>query len=685
MYIYNFIFLLLQIISWLKDYYVPEKHLLLPPFQPGASLPPEVLEAFQAAKDKAKEKTLEPDNSQPPSEINIAETSSYLSFEQQPSTIPGKGFADGLGSYDEKYKHPQSSTSRSIDSSTSSLNKITEVTSFHFPGDDDRTIDGYCVEEALARHVGVDITKEGLEAEKRRGVAVVIHGTVTSGKTTQAKALASYYQGQVFDLDKILIQAISSAKTEAGQKARMHCLQAMKLKSESLLEPTLQPPGLKKQMTIKEKEKEVQPTEAVSYLKNPILFQIDPHLDTPFAVPEGSLLPTVIPEDYFVQILSERFMKEDCLKGIVLDGIDSSFSSNSLPLVLRAFNNRTHIYFISLDMELEEIKDRHFEIEHQKMLKIKEEEAKKKEAIEREEQRILSLLNMDEDEYEALPEEKQEEIDAIRLKRKKALRLEKQKEREEKERLEQLKKEEERLREEDKKKKKKDKKAPSKLHMAGNAGNIQPSRSGSVLSTVAPSPMHGPGTDSRTSLISPADSPGQFTTPRHPKMKRKVSPKSGRTDITECDTVMFEKKVNQYKLGLMGLKSILEDWDRQKGITRFKKVEEDIKATPSKKPKSKTKEEPVTVPEEEDDNREGIGVPFLELNGNKPEHELFDALFASGLPSSDKILDGMGLGPSGIPIPSPVTLQVCPYPLKRVPVKQESRIFSFITTSPDDP
>jgi len=648
------------------------------------------VDTFNAAKEKAKEQ----EESQGPSEINIADVNSCVSIDQQQvEGVQRKGSAgEAVGTYEMKSGQSQSSTSRSIDSSASSLNRITEATSFHFPAESERTIDGFCVEEALARHVGVDITKEGMEAEKRRGIALVLHGPALSGKTTQAKLLAKHYKGQVIEVDALIVEAISSANTETGQKARAFCYQAMKTKVETVSEPIpVQPPPIKKQVTVKEKEKEkeMQLSDVVSYLKPPFLFQIDPHLNTPFAVPEATLMSTPIPEDYVVQILSDRISMDDCRKGVVVDGIESSFTSNTIPLVLRAFNNRKHIYVINLGIELEDIKDRHYEIEHQKAMKIKEEEEKKREAIEREEQRIQALLNMDEDDYEALPVEKREEIDAIRLKRKKALRLKKRREKEEKLRLEQEKREEEeRLRDEDKKKKgKKDKKAPSKLHMGGG---VFPSRSGSVLSTVAPSPMHAMGTDSRTSLVSPADSPGQFPTPRHGKIKRKTSPKSVvNGEATESELPIFEKGFNNYKLGVMGLKSVLDDWDRQKGVGKIKKVEEDTKATPNRKPRSfKSKEqEPVVVHEEsqEEESREGVGIPFIELSGTLPDKEIFSKILGSGLPTHEEILDALGIGPSGTPLPKPVTLQVCPYPLKRAPIKQESHIFSFIATSPDDP
>jgi len=51
-----------------------------------------------------------------------------------------------------------------------------------------------------------------------------------------------------------------------------------------------------------------------------------------------------------------------------------------------------------------------------------------------------------------------------------------------------------------------------------------------------------------------------------------------------------------------------------------------------------------------------------------------------------QVLEGMGQGPSGPPLPQPLTLQMYPYPLKRRKLEQTAHErFVFIGTSPDDP
>lgn len=50
------------------------------------------------------------------------------------------------------------------------------------------------------------------------------------------------------------------------------------------------------------------------------------------------------------------------------------------------------------------------------------------------------------------------------------------------------------------------------------------------------------------------------------------------------------------------------------------------------------------------------------------------------------MLDGLGLGPNGPPIPPPASFSVVPYPVKRKPPSTEPGIhYQFVSSSPDDP
>lgn len=51
-----------------------------------------------------------------------------------------------------------------------------------------------------------------------------------------------------------------------------------------------------------------------------------------------------------------------------------------------------------------------------------------------------------------------------------------------------------------------------------------------------------------------------------------------------------------------------------------------------------------------------------------------------------QVLDGLGLGPQGPPIPPATTFAVVPYPVKRhAPPGAEGGHYVFIAASPDDP
>ena len=120
---------------------------------------------------------------------------------------------------------------------------------------------------------------------------------------------------------------------------------------------------------------------------------------------------------------------------------------------------------------------------------------------------------------------------------------------------------------------------------------------------------------------------------------------------------------------------------------------------------------------EEEETREGVGVPLLLVPGigspdevlqtiksnsvNKlptpeevsrnavdiivPSCTCIVALVVNGVatPFPFQILEGLGLGPSGPPIPEPTVYQVYPYPLRRKPV-QTTRMqhFTFVLPEP---
>ena len=57
---------------------------------------------------------------------------------------------------------------------------------------------------------------------------------------------------------------------------------------------------------------------------------------------------------------------------------------------------------------------------------------------------------------------------------------------------------------------------------------------------------------------------------------------------------------------------------------------------------------------------------------------------AAGLPTVEEILDALGLGPNGPPIPPPATFSITRMPMKRRDVNPPPKHFVFVASSSDD-
>lgn len=98
-------------------------------------------------------------------------------------------------------------------------------------------------------------------------------------------------------------------------------------------------------------------------------FKVSLLLDTEYAVNDGILYTTYLPEEVIVDILGERLLQSDCRKGLIFDGLESMFTPDELvstALLLKAFQNRKHIYFIELELDLEGARGRIVEMENEK-------------------------------------------------------------------------------------------------------------------------------------------------------------------------------------------------------------------------------------------------------------------------------------------------------------------------------
>ncbi len=100
-------------------------------------------------------------------------------------------------------------------------------------------------------------------------------------------------------------------------------------------------------------------------------------------------------------------------------------------------------------------------------------------------------------------------------------------------------------------------------------------------------------------------------------------------------------------------------------------------------------DQPLTEDEKKEKRlEEGIGIPHILIDCAQEKDRLHGdkVLESTKLPSVEEVLDGLGLGPHGPPIPPPASFAVVPYAVKRhAPPGAEGGHYAFVASSPDDP
>jgi len=91
------------------------------------------------------------------------------------------------------------------------------------------------------------------------------------------------------------------------------------------------------------------------------------------------------------------------------------------------------------------------------------------------------------------------------------------------------------------------------------------------------------------------------------------------------------------------------------------------------------------LPTEKKEADDGIGVPHIIVeNINKSDIDELNK--HPKFPPISEVLDGMGLGPKGPPIPPPAIFAVVPYPIHRkAPPGSEFSHYVFVTINENDP
>ena len=225
------------------------------------------------------------------------------------------------------------------------------------------------VTSSLAKYLGIDLSPDGKMAELRRGIILVLHGPPLCGKTTQATALGTRYQAPVLTIDGIVKEAISTAHTTAGGRARGVCIEAAA--SEPAAVPvadtgTETPVASKasiggrrtsKPCTLKDSK---EPESLKEY------FSVEPLVDSEHPVPSGTLPAAKLPEEVVTDIVSDRLLHSDCRHGAIFDGLVSPFTGDAITsaaVLMKAAANRQHIYCVHLELDYSTIKERELNIE----------------------------------------------------------------------------------------------------------------------------------------------------------------------------------------------------------------------------------------------------------------------------------------------------------------------------------
>ncbi|KAG7229797.1 hypothetical protein INR49_012446 [Caranx melampygus] len=575
------------------------------------------------------------------------------------------------------------------------------------------------VSRAIARHMCVDLSPEGLAAHNRRGVAIIVYGAPLTDKSSTATSLAHHYGGACLIVDAVVTDMLlhgtspvsltarglyDSAVAEYAEKEAKEPAQVHEGTTE--LGPTVHqkasgpaPTSLDTEACSNENGTKHQETESTA-----IALRLGGDVTT---------LSSLLPDQLLVDILSERFQLSDCHRGIVIRGLESVYTqspASTLQVVLKALNNRKHIYVVNLS-------DSYAALKARERARKEAEEALMKEKVDREEQWLKEL---DEEGYNALPEDQKEHITQKhreRLRQQKLREYEQSvKEQEERRQQEELK----RLREEELKKrnkkglKKDSKEAPKKKLDGRQSTDVmnehQRSSCHNSKESLVDTGHHckeAENTQKQTDEIKASQAESPKSTEKMEEQMMATGPKST-VDELQSQFIAYEQTQVQ-------VEHILQHWDRaqllllvplpsdeappvseepptekQQEISCKCKCLTDRKLyyncwIPSiiilfsqspagkrgRKPNTKTMSPlPIQTAAPADADKEGDKVspqdiiPHIVLTLTEKDNAT-EVLEGNTLPPVDQVLDDLGLGHIGPPIPSPVTFSVVRFPKNR--------------------
>ncbi|KAM9289560.1 hydrocephalus-inducing protein homolog [Morus bassanus] len=453
---------------------------------------------------------------------------------------------------------------------------------------------------------------------------------------------------------------------------------------------------------------------------------------------ELGFMSCVLPEDLLVAILSERLQLSDCYQGVVFDGLETLFARNiasALLCLLKAVRNRPYIYFVNLLQDYASLKARE--------TATKEQEGREQEEAARKEK--AHLWEMDEDEYDALTEEQKiqfnNNIQQVQRERRKrsmeqlARELEEKHQRE----IERLKEEEELKKSKRGKKelgKDKDNASGKKSQFAVRQ-NTNTSTSNTNAST-SNRPDVTKGVDKKGSVKEHPDSVASDKEDMKKWSKvplmdvcpavvvQPTDPEQGETknEALSDSEKNLALRFKIYEASQKDVTHILSSWDRVQGILLSPLNQEEVRhqaedqrqhlsSRRSWKGREKERQERLEKERAEKERMEkeqleklkaledsklsrlegegaegsargqDVGVPCLDIQVLSSEDVTRKILESSKLPAAEQILDDLGLGPSGPPIPPTAFYSVIRYPEKRTAPAAGEALKHFIFVVPE--
>uniref|UniRef100_A0A8C3T1C3 HYDIN axonemal central pair apparatus protein n=1 Tax=Chelydra serpentina TaxID=8475 RepID=A0A8C3T1C3_CHESE len=461
---------------------------------------------------------------------------------------------------------------------------------------------------------------------------------------------------------------------------------------------------------------------------------------------ESGLMSCVLPEELLVEILSERMQLSDCYRGVVFDGLETLFARSmpsALLCLLKAINNRRYIYMVNLFQDYAAMKAREKAKKEQEEQEQKDAIAREKARLqEMDEEEYDALteeqkIQFDNELLQALRERKKRELEKL------ARELEEKRHQQELERL----REEEEMRKKTKRWKRdsgkdKDEASGKKSQLGGKQGasvstvnrsdlklNEVVERKVSVRERPDSVACDKEDKKKRSKLILPDVLPLGLMPPPIPEQEETEK------EVVSDSEKNLTHRFKVYETAQREIVQILSLWDRVQGVQlpppgleETQHEAEDQRQAPSGRKGRKDRErerqerlekeraererlekeraekerleklkaledsklsglegEGAEGADKDQDGKKDVGVPCLDFQVLNSEDSSGKRILESDkLPKVEQILDGLGLGPSGPPIPPTAFFSVIPYPEKRMAHVAGETLKHFTFVVPED-